>query len=279
MLRILPLLFLSLSVHASLFEKDYYLEETDFNKSIDYTAYKNISSILKTHFDPIIISKGGELEIILDTVSSRINATASRVDNLWKIKFFGGMLNHRLMNKNLFTAILCHELGHHIAGAPLKKARSHSVAWVSVEGQADYFTTNICLKKLYLYSDNETFVKRVNVNSFIKRKCESTSSTLDESYLCQRLLYVSEELGRFIVKIKAGRRGSREPVPRFSKPDIRKVKSTMEQHPMAQCRLDSFFQGTLCQDFYISNDLKNCKDIWGDHLYGARPRCWYAPSF
>jgi Zn-dependent protease with chaperone function len=53
---------------------------------------------------------------------------------------FGGLARDPLVTKDGFSAVICHEIGHHIAGAPRK-----GFSWASNEGQADYFATTKCL--------------------------------------------------------------------------------------------------------------------------------------
>ncbi len=69
----------------------------------------------------------------------------------------------------------------------------------------------------------------------------------------------------------------------FNKPDNTIVSTSFEEHPKAQCRLDTFFQGILCDKSY-DQDIDNKDPITGTcvasdgHKVGIRPRCWYKPS-
>ena len=86
--------------------------------------------------------------------SPRVNASADQTeDNVWKIIVNGGLYRHRLIGNKELKLVLCHELGHHIGGAPYY---SHDFARgnrPSSEGQSDYFATEKCLEKFFEASE------------------------------------------------------------------------------------------------------------------------------
>ena len=75
----------------------------------------------------------------------------------------------------------------------------------------------------------------------------------------------------------------RSPNVAFTTPDKSVVAKTNDNHPAAQCRLDTYYNGILCDKSYdIDVDDKNpvtgvCVKKDG-YTYGARPLCWYKPS-
>ena len=72
----------------------------------------------------------------------------------------------------------------------------------------------------------------------------------------------------------------------FDLPSKVKVRDTKHGHPDPQCRLDTYFQGALCEvdhsvDFTVElnedhRDIGACTAEAG-HTYGVRPRCWFQP--
>lgn len=70
------------------------------------------------------------------------------------VLFSGFFKNHTL---NQLNALLCHELGHFLG----EKFTNNSVfsdihdSFFAVEGEADYFSTSICLKKITTLSETE----------------------------------------------------------------------------------------------------------------------------
>lgn len=85
-----------------------------------------------------------DLVIRLETLSPRVNAEIVNENGMVAIVVWGGMLSHSKMTANSLMLLLCHELGHFLGGPPLKSRKG----WSSTEGQADFFSTNSCLKDL-----------------------------------------------------------------------------------------------------------------------------------
>ncbi len=81
--------------------------------------------------------------------------------------FFGGLARLPEMSPEGAALILCHELGHGIAGPPLKRGSSSSV-----EGEADYFATYSCLPRLlsYLSWDSESIISGIAVQLVLINK-------------------------------------------------------------------------------------------------------------
>jgi hypothetical protein len=69
----------------------------------------------------------------------------------------------------------------------------------------------------------------------------------------------------------------------FTTPDKKIVKSTNDNHPAAQCRLDTYFSGSLC-DKSFTEDVSETSPIPGTcikrdgYKVGPRPLCWYKPG-
>jgi hypothetical protein len=71
--------------------------------------------------------------------------------------------------------------------------------------------------------------------------------------------------------------------PKFDTPDSKVVTKTDDNHPATQCRLDTYFQGSLCgisfhEDVSSSSEVNGtCHGTTG-HSKGLRPLCWFKPS-
>ena len=110
-----------------------------------------LATTIASLYQEQIAAQQATLQIKFDLKSSKVNAYATRKgpdQKLWQVVFLGGMLRHKNISNNIFISIMCHELGHHLSGGPFKKS-----SWVSVEGQADYFTTQNCLKKVLQHTN------------------------------------------------------------------------------------------------------------------------------
>ena len=133
------------------------------------------------------------------------------------------------------------------------------------------------MKKILQTKKNRDWYKPKLITPEMRLGCESKySRESDEYYLCLRSAYIAQKLGFFITKLGQNRRGRRSKTPYLKTPSTTIRTTTMIQHPDPQCRLDTYFQGTLCDELYASSEgFRNCPDIWMKYS-GARPRCWYA---
>src|SRR5690606_4595293 len=104
-------------------------------------------------------ANGKKLIINLDWADKNINAYASLdMEDNPIINITGGMLTHPEMTSDAIGLIICHELGHFYGGSPKKlRGRSTKRSWSSAEGQADYFATAHCMKKLLPLIPNNDF--------------------------------------------------------------------------------------------------------------------------
>jgi len=70
------------------------------------------------------------------------------------------------------------------------------------------------------------------------------------------------------------------PEPKFETPDQSVVRTTSNSHPIPQCRLDTYFQGALCEASYLE-DVSSKDEVKGTchqslgHTLGLRPACWF----
>lgn len=269
----------TISVQARFLEQDIYLPESELNSITKVSNdFKELVKRIHKHYDNEINHKGAILKVDYDLSSSAVNAYASREKNIWKITFKGGLLRHKKFDRDLFALILCHELGHHIGGSPLKFPGHVDRGWVSTEGQADYFATNSCLKKLFHHEDNAGIISNIKLPIQIVDGCANFQNINDQN-LCKRSSLIAIKGGEFTRSLGRTRRGYKYPLPKIDNPDQTVVKKTSIMHPNPQCRLDTYFQGSLCTaiEFPLSDPYSNCADIYSAYS-GARPRCWYHSS-
>lgn len=74
-------------------------------------------------------------------------------NNHYAISLWGGLARHESMSEKAWIFSVCHEIGHILGGAPHVKDDKNS--WGSVEGQADFFATSVCLPKYYKNADED----------------------------------------------------------------------------------------------------------------------------
>lgn len=131
--------------------------------------------------------------------------------NRFTVIYLGGLARIDGMTKNALAALVCHEFGHILGGAPFQK--TPGAEWSSSEGQSDFFAASECLPR-YL--------------KFLK---------IDES----RFDDLIEEAGFDLFNaIKWPSTETRhEPLVRFQEKDVA-VKETLAGYPSSQCRYETF---------------------------------------
>lgn len=245
----------------------YTIDEIEFNAVID-----KVTAI----YEPVVSQMGGELNVERNWDDGTVNAYASRRGGTWNIHMFGGLARHETITSDGFALVVCHELGHHIGGAPKKGGWFGT--WATNEGQADYFSTLKCLRKVFRGEDNATIVSKMDVPKVVVKTCEEQWSDENERLICQR----GAMAGLSVSKLFQNLRNADE-APDFNRPDSNVVSRTDHNHPAYQCRLDTYYQGALC---HVSDTLDVDQDDAtvgvcnrADSVEtGTRPLCWFKPE-
>lgn len=232
-------------------------------------------SRVSTVYEPIVKEKGGKLVMNNRWDDDTVNASAQQFGSTWQVNMYGGLARHPLVTVDGFMMVVCHELGHHIGGAPRKGGWGS--AWASNEGQADYWAGLKCMRRVLEKEDNIAAVAKMEIDAEATAKCQQIYKSESEIALCQRISMAGKSLAMLL-----GDLGGNSNV-KFTTPDTSKVSRTNDNHPAAQCRLDTYFQGTLC-DKAISEDVDAKDPIKGTCIkrdgyeFGTRPLCWYKPT-
>lgn len=245
------------------------ITEAQFNSAIDK---------VETVYAPIVSNLGAKLEIERKWTDGTVNAYAQQSGKTWKVAMFGGLARHKTITEDGMALVVCHEVGHHIGGAP-KKAGSifggAANAWASNEGQADYFATLKCLRKAFLNEDNISIVAAMTVPKTLTDACKkSTKNDKEDNALCVRTGMAGKSVANLFSEL------SKLPDTKFDTPDSKIVTKTDDAHPKAQCRLDTYFQGSLC-DISMNEDVSQKEEVKGTchpslgHKTGTRPLCWF----
>lgn len=225
-------------------------------------------------YEPIITAQGAQLNVIRDWDNGTVNAYASRFQNIWTIRMFGGLARHSTITPDGFALVVCHELGHHIGGLPKKTAR-----WATNEGQADYFATMKCMRKAFRGDDNAAIIANLNVPQYLIDRCRQTFPTnADDQAICQRVSMGGMSTARLFQELRG-----ESTIPLFDTPSTQVVLQTSHRHPATQCRLDTYFNGAIC-DKSENEDVSDTDEARGvcyrnnGYTSGVRPLCWFAPA-
>jgi hypothetical protein len=214
-----------------------------------------------------------DLQIIVSWASNTVNAFAERSDDKWVITVFGGLARHKRITLDGLNLVLCHELGHHLGGHPKKTTNR----WSSAEGQADYYSTSKCLRRLWKEENNIEIMGTKNVSALLVTECAKSYSSQAQQSLCQRIGLAGKSVALMIQELD---HDSIE--PKFETPDTQISRTMNYLYPFSQCRLDTFFSGAICTvsefiDFDDDNEQIGSCNLTNGDLRGLRPRCWFVP--
>jgi hypothetical protein len=234
------------------------------------------------------------------------DAGRSREEPVWYIGVGGGLARLPAMTPEGLTMVLCHEIGHLFGGYPFLREGFTGLALpVSVDGQADYFAAQVCVRKIWAQDDNSINAEGLRYQDMIEpaavQQCQEVYQEQKERDLCYKTVFA----GMSFVKA-LGKTLEEGPAPSVTTPDRNEVGVTDNMHPMAQCRLDTFVAGALCPTvldpalnptavYYDETKIpgyelatpggelardqsmaSSChENFWPQ---GARPRCWFSPE-
>jgi hypothetical protein len=241
------------------------ITEKQFNTVIDQ---------VEAVYSPIVAEYGGKLQVVRKWADGTVNAYAEQAGDIWKVSMFGGLARHKTITPDGFALVVCHELGHHIGGAP----RYAGEDWASNEGQSDYFATTKCLRRIWQSEDNAAAVRSLSVPKYLSDSCTKNWPDEIDKNICIR----GAMAGDSVAKLFAALSWQMKPA-KFETPDPKQVTSTSDSHPATQCRLDTYFQGALCEKSF-NEEIGQKDEVAGachgssGHTLGLRPRCWFKPT-
>ena len=245
--------------------------------NITEKQFKSLLKKIKKTYKKQVHKSGGLFKVKGKWKSNRVNAFAYRAGPVWGLKALGGLARHPLINYDGFALVLCHEMGHHLGGAP--KSKTYFKRWVSFEGQADYWATLKCFRHIFEKENNIKFLENniSDIPIWASLRCMETYENEKESALCIRSIMAGLTMAKLIADYKE------EESPKLNNSDLSVIEKTTPWHPATQCRLDTYAQGALCpvnSTIRVDKEdpsLGSCSRTMGD-IQGNRPLCWYNPE-
>jgi hypothetical protein len=245
------------------------LAATGLNKS----QFDSILDRISAEYSAEISARGAKFQIERKWKDATANAYAYQDSGVYYIAMYGGLARHPAMTEDGFLTVACHELGHHLGGAP-KITSEPENPWASVEGQSDYYSSLKCLRRMFLRDDNAKVLAKMKLDPIAVNRCRAQGLGAQDENICIRSAMAGVSLATVLGML------GKEKTPRLSTPDPSIVFKVYEKHPRAQCRMDTFLQGALCRVPFGSrvsdSDYRTgtCDD-GGPYAEGKRPRCWF----
>ena len=240
--------------------------EEEFHEAIDEA---------EEYYADVVASQGGRLAFNRNWKSSTVNASASQFFGTWNVNMYGGLARRPEVTKDGFALVVCHELGHHLGGFPFTSS------WAANEGQSDYFATLSCARELWSDDIEVNELAADLIPDYPKALCDERyfADGQDRMNLCYRSMLAGNSLANLLGAL-------RKVSVDWETPDPKTVKRTSHSHPAAQCRLDTYMAGALCDSEFDPNIIPrsekvaasgSCHIVNGDED-GLRPRCWFSPK-
>jgi hypothetical protein len=255
------------------------ISENDFNAVINRVtdAYRSI-----------VASHGGKLRILGRWKVDQIMAQSNQMFGWWEVRVSGGLARRPEMNTDALTLVLCHEMGHHLGGFPLNAPMPYIGTWSAVEGQADYFATYVCTRKLWSSELSKNAEFRETAPEAARAQCDAVWKSTADQNLCYRTAAAINSAIQTMASLM------KKAPPTFTTPDTSQVDKTLADHPPIQCRLDTHMQAALCAGQFDENlipgkavssgsDSLEAEQESAQHSCakasgfstGLRPGCWF----
>jgi hypothetical protein len=236
-------------------------------------------SRLKKEYGPDAAAYGRTLSFKITNSTERV--ARGHGGEEWGVTVTRGLIEDRTIDEDMFAAMVCHELGHVFGGFPFSNSTS------SAEGQADYFASKECLRRLWSDESEANEDATDDVSASVREQCDDAWSDEEDQHLCYRIARTAEEFGAWLAAL------SDADAPMLTTPDTTVVDATNRWYPSTQCRVDTFLQGALCavdfkpglvpgleeSDGYYSRESEDAAAPYScTSGVGARPKCWFKPK-
>lgn len=263
------------TVHAekstSIFPKnDKWIGVGFLDDGISQATFNDVLAKIINIYNPIVASHGFKLQFNLLWDDGTVNSDTDTEGDTWVINSYGGLARYNGMTADGYAAVACHELGHHLGGSPLFSDGSD----MSVEGEADYHVGK-CLVKYFADDDNIALMKAATIDPLVLSECSAAFvGNATSIAICERIAIS----GYVVANILRDLDGS--PAIAYNTPDTSQVNQTNEDHPAAQCRLDTYFNSSVCPAVASDVEFSNTDPAVGACMSGPgiRPRCWFQPD-
>lgn len=241
-------------------------------KGIIEAQFNEVLSAVEKIYKPMVAAQGKVLEIRRLWTDATVNASAQQIGNRYVLNMYGGLARHETITMDGMALVACHELGHHLGGAP--KVSS----WASNEGQSDYYANMKCLKLVFADEASVFFTRMSAGDEVAEKGCEAMYSEPKDRAVCVRAAMAGKSVAYLFKALR-----NETVTPQYDTPSPVVVTSMMGVHPPTQCRMDTYLAGSLCTQ-PVSAPLSPTNPAVGTctrsagFQAGFRPLCWYKPA-
>lgn len=226
-------------------------------------------------YRPLSQQQGRDFSIEINEENSSVAASAEFSEKSYKVILYAGLLQAPKLTPDALRIVICHELGHLFAGAPRRHIPHEwegaiapdGLSYMSSEGQADYYSTAACFRKLVV----DPLPSPRAIPAPVRSRCAQVWGVSSlQALSCERAAVAGYEFLRLIFDFEIS----------FETPDLSNAPSLVQDgYPGRQCRLDTLFAGALCKDSknlawdFLSTGKNECSEP-----SGKRPACWHPDS-
>ncbi|MDD5305230.1 MAG: hypothetical protein PHS14_19200 [Elusimicrobia bacterium] len=242
-------------------------------KGINQKQFNQVMDRIEKIYGPEIKARGGRLVLKRLWDNATVNASAQRSGNDYILNMYGGLARHEAITQDGMALVVCHEMGHHLGGAPKYGGND----WASNEGQADYFANLKCLRRMFA-DEGASFTGPKSEDPGPKAACDASFKSATDRAMCVRGSMAGMSVTTLFRILR-----NQTVLPRFDTPDQTVVTEMFDGHPDTQCRLDTYYAGSVCgravgDQVDETDPAKGTCTLAGGQTSGLRPLCWYKPG-
>jgi hypothetical protein len=247
---------------------------------ITEAQFNAVMDRMQALYGPVVAAHGATLQINRLWTDDTVNASAQQEGSTWVLNMYGGLARDKAITQDGMALVACHEMGHHLGGAP----RYGGMDWAANEGEADYFANSKCLHRFFGDAATASFTRPKTGNKRVSDDLALATAACAKSYkgaaeqaLCVRSAVAGQSVTALFTEL------SGDAPSHFDTPDASVVAQTNDNHPASQCRLDTYYQASLCNKSYTIDMSMTDPAVGGcvlsqGYTSGMRPFCWYKPA-
>ncbi|OGR81009.1 MAG: hypothetical protein A2X32_08690 [Elusimicrobia bacterium GWC2_64_44] len=244
-------------------------------RGISEAQFNEVMDTVEKIYKPIVAARGGVLVLKRLWTDATVNASAQQSGKSYILNMYGGLARHETITQDGMALVACHELGHHLGGAPKTGGWN---AWASNEGQSDYFANLKCLRLVFADKASKTFTALSEGDEVAGQGCEAMYSSDEDRAVCYRAAMAGKSVAYLFKALR-----NETVTPRYDTPSATVVTTMMSVHPPTQCRMDTYLAGSLCTQpvgavLSETNPAVGTCTRSAGFTAGFRPLCWYKPA-